>query len=281
MKKTLKIMIAFLAVAAIVLAFAACGKKTEPEPEVNDGQNPVMNFIGVYAADRCTITVAADGENDAKITASWGQSATETYEYTMSGLFDIDTLRVNYSNGEKKYVVYDENGEVAQETVEYTDGVGRVVFHEDGTLEWQDEQEADKLIGTVFTLVPVEGDAIAGENEPVSDDAASEAVSESGVSEAVSTAVSTAASTAAATAADEARAALSEAIAGARSYYDEIKDNASFAEFADDLDTRLQRAEALLASSTTTAQELQIAASDVAAALTAAKDLVSAASEEG
>ena len=88
-------------------------------------------------------------------------------------------------------------------------------------------------------------------------------------------------STAAASAADEARAALSKAIAGARSYYEQIKDNASFAEFADDLDTRLQRAEAILASNQSTPEELQIAASDVAAALSVAQELVSAASEEG
>ena len=88
-------------------------------------------------------------------------------------------------------------------------------------------------------------------------------------------------STAAASAADEARAALSEAIAGARSYYEQIKDNATFAEFADDLDTRLQRAEAILASNQSTPEELQIAASDVAAALSVAQELVSAASEEG
>ena len=100
---------------------------------------------------------------------------------------------------------------------------------------------------------------------------------EAGTQDAAAAAVSTAA----ASAADEARAALSEAIAGARSYYEQIKDNATFAEFADDLDTRLQRAEAILASNQSTPEELQIAASDVAAALSVAQELVSAASEEG
>ena len=78
--------------------------------------------------------------------------------------------------------------------------------------------------------------------------------------------------TATATPADAARAALSDAIADARAYYDSIKNDEALAEVADDLDTRLQRAEALLASSSTTADELVTAASDVIAALTAAKE---------
>ena len=117
-----------------------------------DGQNPIMNFVGDYSADRCTITIGAQGQTGAVISVVWGQSASESYAYTMTGDFDADTLRVNYSDCEKKFVTYDENGDVAEETVEFTDGDGRIQFFEDGTLRWEDENEADRLEGMTFTF---------------------------------------------------------------------------------------------------------------------------------
>lgn len=49
-----------------------------------------------------------------------------------------------------KEVTYDENGDVVSETVVYSDGVGRLQFFNDGTMQWQDEQEADRLAGMTF-----------------------------------------------------------------------------------------------------------------------------------
>ena len=117
-----------------------------------DGQNPVMNFIGDYQADRCTIHIEADGATDAKISVHWGSSATESSDWTMSGTFDPDTLRINYSNAVKKNIVFDEDGNDTA-TVEYEDGVGRIQFYDDGTLAWQDEKEADNLVGMTFTFI--------------------------------------------------------------------------------------------------------------------------------
>ena len=117
-----------------------------------DGQNPVMNFIGPYSADRCTVTVAANGMEGAAVSVSWGQSASETVEYSMTGSFDVDTLEITYSDCEKKLVTYDENGDVVSEKVEFTDGAGVIRFNDDGTLTWQDENDAEMLEGMVFTF---------------------------------------------------------------------------------------------------------------------------------
>lgn len=122
------------------------------EPDEGDGQNPVMNVIGVYTADRCTITVSAKGDSDAAVKVTWGASADTAAEYTMSGTFDVDTMRINYSDCEKKFVKYNADGSVAEETVEFTGGVGRLQFLEDGSLLWQDENEAESLAGMVFTF---------------------------------------------------------------------------------------------------------------------------------
>lgn len=126
----------------------------DAEATEEDGQNPIMNFIGTYAADRCSILIEADGAKGAKVSVTWGSSAAENGEWNMSGDFDEDTLTINYSNCVKKDVVYNEGGSVDSETVEYENGTGSITFQEDGklTLTWNDNQEqiAD---GTVFEYV--------------------------------------------------------------------------------------------------------------------------------
>ena len=116
-----------------------------------DGQNPVMDYVGVYECERCSITVEADGDTDAKISVHWGSSATEASTWTMSGYFDPDTMRINYSDGVRKDIVIDNEND--QETVVYENGLGRIQFLGDGKLEWQDEQEADNVRGMVFRFV--------------------------------------------------------------------------------------------------------------------------------
>ena len=121
--------------------YVAAADDTE-DNAAEDSQNPAMNFVGDYVDDRCTITVEADGDTDAKITVTWASSAEEVTEWTMSGLFDPDTFRVNYSDCVKKTTVYDENGHVVSENIDYENGYGRIQFNDD-TLTWQDEQEPE------------------------------------------------------------------------------------------------------------------------------------------
>ena len=116
-----------------------------------DGQNPVMNYIGVYECDRCSITIEADGKTDAKITVHWGSSATEATVWTMSGYFDPDTMRINYSNSVKTEMTFE--GEEETDNVVYENGVGRIQFLGDGKLEWQDEQEVENVRGMVFEFI--------------------------------------------------------------------------------------------------------------------------------
>ena len=83
MKKTV---FAFLILTALVLSLAACGRAPAAETAApqstetiasaaEDGQNPVMNFVGVYHADDNTeALVEADGMENAKITVTWAGS---------------------------------------------------------------------------------------------------------------------------------------------------------------------------------------------------------------
>ena len=182
MKKTIRTLVAILAALTILLSFAACKKDTndaedakttdsatasaqdaedakasEDDTKASEaeevGQNPVMNFTGDYINEdlKCKITIEAEGENNAKISVIWNQNEKQTVFYAMSGSFDDDTMRVNYSDSTKRIETYDPNGELESENTEYTDGVGRIQFYDDGTLAWQDEQAADLLAGQTFT----------------------------------------------------------------------------------------------------------------------------------
>lgn len=146
-------------ITAVVMAFSlgACAGKQDTaattetaETEATatateeDGQNPIMNFIGPYASDRANILIEADGMEGAKVTASWADNAGETSEWTMTGSFDTNTLTIKYDNGTKTIRTFNEDGSVKSEEVVYTDGTGTLTFTEaDGAtkLTWNDDKE--------------------------------------------------------------------------------------------------------------------------------------------
>ena len=160
MKKLLSLLLAL----AMVFALAACAAKEAPEGSEpagsqaapDDGQNPVMNFVGTYASGRAAIHVEPDGMDGAKLSVNWGSSAWEHSEWTMSGKFDPDTLTIEYSDCVRKDVAFAEDGSVASETVVYENGMGTVHFENDN-LYWKDDEEhvADDM---VFLNAAVEAD---------------------------------------------------------------------------------------------------------------------------
>lgn len=121
-----------------------------------DASEPVRSladFAGEYQSGRCGISIIDEGDNNAKIEVHWGSSATESTDWRMSGVFDPDTMRINYTDAVKTNSVFDENGTQTEATEEYNDGYGRIQFYGDGTLAWQDEKEIDQLQGMVFELL--------------------------------------------------------------------------------------------------------------------------------
>lgn len=140
-----------LVAAALTCTLAIAGVAGATMAFANDGQNPVMNYVGRYGENRATIDVEAAGDADAKIHVSWGASAWETAEWDMSGAFDADTLTVSYDNCVKKVVTFEDEASSGTEEVVYENGKGSFTFAADGTLTWDDQEEhiAD---GTVFTF---------------------------------------------------------------------------------------------------------------------------------
>ena len=127
---------------------AATNAIQETTTEINnDGQNPVMNFIGNYYGGRACINVEPEGTNDAKITVTWSSSYDQKAVWTMSGFFNEETTSVAYNNGIKKIVTYNEKGEVISEEVDSTNCKGVFVFDNDGvTWDEQNEHIADNMV---------------------------------------------------------------------------------------------------------------------------------------
>ena len=157
----------------VMLLLAACGTSVQAPAEqpsevssqpaedsseavvAEDGQNPVMNFVGKYnAGDSIEALVEAEGANGARITVTYAGSPWFRSQTVMSGVFDAETLTVVFSNATLTEYTYNSQGGVAEETVSYSDGKGRALFHpEDNTLTIIDEFPSGDL-ETVYSWGP-------------------------------------------------------------------------------------------------------------------------------
>ena len=158
MNKTCKLL-ALVMAALMVLALAACGAKEAAD----EGQNPVMNFIGNYSCDRANIFIGAtDEETGTTATVTWGSSAWEESTWTMSGDFDPEELVFEYHDCVRTDYVYDDNGEIKSQEDVYTGGHGFIVFAESDplSLTWQDDQEhmADGMVFEYTGMTPEGGE---------------------------------------------------------------------------------------------------------------------------
>lgn len=192
--KTKKLMILILSVVmafGLTIAFAACGETEEQDAEqasvAEEGGDSVetgaaapdedadavaqavdeyVNLAGEYQdemSQRASATVIADTEAKVvNITISWGISASESVEWTMSAVKEGNQLV--YSDCVKRTTFasedLDEEGEGdedgmgggAEETVEYENGSGSFEITDDGKLLWNGAAEED-CQGCVFVKV--------------------------------------------------------------------------------------------------------------------------------
>ena len=120
-----------------------------------EGQNPVMNFVGNYnAADSVEALVEADGTENAIVTVTYAGSPWFHDEIVMSGKFDAETLTMDFENGTLTEYSYNADGSVRTETISYRDGKGKAVFDaNDGTMTLTEHfQSGDRE--TVFAFGP-------------------------------------------------------------------------------------------------------------------------------
>jgi len=123
-----------------------------------DWQNPTIAVAGQYQCDRARALVECFGSDEAWITIDWANSAAELTRWIIVGRIDADTNTIKYSDGSKSVVVYDENGDITSEERDESEHSGTVVFNDDGTFTWhEDQSESGKDL--VFEPVPVGPDS--------------------------------------------------------------------------------------------------------------------------
>lgn len=127
------------------------------ESPEEEGQNPVMNWIGDYQCDRASAHVECEGTDSARIKIHWGSSAWEATEWVIVGKLDLDTLTIAYTGASKTNVTCDEAGNVVSEEVEYADGTGTIVFDEGTSFTWHEDQaEREDMVFEWLPAAPEE-----------------------------------------------------------------------------------------------------------------------------
>ena len=187
MKKYFSIFAVMILAAALVLT--ACGGSGSSgssggeEAAPDDGQNPVMNYVGTYVCGRAAVLIeATDQENGAKATVKWASSVAENSTWEMTGTFDADQKRFEYHDCVRTDYVYKEDGNVDSQTEVYTGGHG-FMFFEDGdngiTMTWHEDQEdAGKDMVFEFATEPAEEGGTANMINPWSTADSAEAAAE-------------------------------------------------------------------------------------------------------
>ena len=119
-----------------------------------DWQNPVMNFIGNYGSMEANtfVLVEAVGSDSAQISIEKVTGFANRTRWEITGRFDPETLTITYENAVKTLVEFIGDLSESIDTVEYDNGTGTIVFGNDGTLTWHEDQSAGDDI--VFTYYP-------------------------------------------------------------------------------------------------------------------------------
>ena len=110
-------------------------------------QNPAVNFAGNYYNNRTTLFVEADGTDNAKLTIVLAEDTKSRTVLNIDAKFNGDTNSIEYTNGTKKTVALDKDGNTVTEKEIYNNGTGKFVFGEKEAV-WNDTTE--KITDMVF-----------------------------------------------------------------------------------------------------------------------------------
>lgn len=105
-----------------------------------DWQNHVMNVVGTYQSGRVRALVESFGNDGALVTIEWSSSVSELTRWDINGRLDPETKTIDYSTATKTIIVFNEKGEIVKDETAYENGTGSIVFNDDGTFTWHEDQ---------------------------------------------------------------------------------------------------------------------------------------------
>ena len=150
----MKRIFALLMISMICLtALTACGdKKSETSenaeaPGTFDEATVISSedYLGDYTADGYTAIVWRNDENKLAVKVTSEVAEQQSTVWTMSGDFDYGHSRIEYEDGTKSIVTYNNEGKEKDTQSEYEGGVGRVAFTDIDHFTWKNNMEGTEL----------------------------------------------------------------------------------------------------------------------------------------
>lgn len=119
---------------------AEAAAKLEAQASHVFAHNPVMDYTGDYYNNKTTLLVEADGEEKAMLTVVLANGKNTQTIFTANTKFDEETNSLVYTNGTKKLVKLDKDGNVISEKEIYSNDTGRFVLGAKKAV-WTDSNE--------------------------------------------------------------------------------------------------------------------------------------------
>lgn len=153
MKRTAAIILAFLT----LVLFTACagsgktdsnGQTADPSAAAVSGKDYEGGWYDVVS-QRCGMVITPLSDNQYKVDISWGSSAYESTEWTMTAEFDKSDGTLRYTDGKSQTVCYDTEDSEPVYDVHYTDSTGYLKFVKD-RIFWSDEKDPETSDSRLF-----------------------------------------------------------------------------------------------------------------------------------
>ena len=113
------------------------------EEDENYAKEKLASLAGEYQCDRAHAILVQTGDNTMGITVEWGGSASTLGKWVMSGEMDVYSNTLFYTDCTMTDITYNENGDVESEELKFKDGAGMIIFNEDGTFTWSDNESGN------------------------------------------------------------------------------------------------------------------------------------------
>ena len=141
MKHTKKTLLCLMLALVLTLGLAACSSKEEPASEPAEETASADDMVGTWAdktAGRATIEIAPADENGRyAILVNWGNTAFETYQWTMTATATENNV-LYYEDCVHTIVTLSETGTEKVEEV-YTGGHGQFALLSTNEIQWTDD----------------------------------------------------------------------------------------------------------------------------------------------